>query len=94
MLIALAALAYGGWKAWPWWSPVAAAALLVPGTLLKTYMVNGWRVQVGLGSITASDLAVWFVINLGILFAVFALARGLRLFIQRQRARTSEGPTA
>lgn len=86
MLIAIAALAYGGWKAWPWWSPLAAFALLLPLTAYKLFVVHHWRLEAGLRSNeTIADYAVWLAGNLAALYAAFYLARGFRTLIQRRR---------
>lgn len=82
MWIAIAALIYGGWKSWPWWSPIAALAALIPFTLLKLVVVNDWRAESGLRTIDALDFGLSMLVNLAVLYAFFLLARGLRILVR------------
>ena len=85
MIIAAFVMAYGGSKTWPWWSPLAAFAVLIPLTLVKLAAVGNWRRQAGLSGYSLDDVIVSGLINLAVLFAVFYLARGISVFIRRRR---------
>lgn len=86
MFFAIAALIYGGWKTWPWWSPLAALAVLIPLSIIKLIAVNNWRAQTGLSEISAADFAASMALNLALLFAAFFAARGARKLFSRRRS--------
>lgn len=85
-ILATLAMLYGGWKNWPWLSPIYALLILTPMTVYGLLQTKQWRTEAGLSShINWSNIAIFYIVNLVVFYAAFAAARGLRNYLQNKK---------
>jgi len=78
MLIVLAALVVLGWQRWPWWTPFAAFACVLPLMFLQIGVASSWRAEAGLPTHDAASIAINLAANLVLYNVAYWAGRGAR----------------